>query len=135
MSFYPQPNKYQCGPFALKYALAMVGVFKDELAGWFKDMNKYKEGSDKEQWLSSWSGKGIYVDRITRQSDYIAKPILPVLGGIQPSILASFFTDDNKESGFLDRMLFSYPNLKIEEYKGNHSQKNYQLFRTAAHKA
>jgi len=93
-----------------------VGIFKDELAGWFKDMNKYKEGSDKEQWLSSWSGRGISVDRITRQSDYIDKPILPVLGGIQPSILANFFTQENTENGFLDRMLFSYPELKIDEY-------------------
>jgi len=30
MSFYPQPNAYQCGPFALKYALSMLGIFKDE---------------------------------------------------------------------------------------------------------
>ncbi len=30
MSFYPQPNKYQCGPFALKHALVMLGIFKDE---------------------------------------------------------------------------------------------------------
>jgi len=30
MSFYPQPNKYQCGPFALKYSLVMLGVFVDE---------------------------------------------------------------------------------------------------------
>jgi len=30
LSFYPQPNKYQCGPFALKYALVMLGIFKDE---------------------------------------------------------------------------------------------------------
>lgn len=30
MSFYPQPNKYQCGPFALKYALVMLGIFKEE---------------------------------------------------------------------------------------------------------
>ncbi len=30
MSFYPQPNKYQCGPFALKYALVMLGQFRDE---------------------------------------------------------------------------------------------------------
>jgi hypothetical protein len=30
MSFYPQPNKYQCGPFALKYALVMLGVFAGE---------------------------------------------------------------------------------------------------------
>ncbi len=93
-----------------------VGVFKDELAGWFKDMNKYKEGSDKEQWLSSWSGKGIYVDRITRQSDYIKTPFMPVLGGIQPAILAGFFTDENKDNGFLDRMLFCFPDLFVERY-------------------
>lgn len=30
MSFYPQPYKYQCGPFALKYALVMLGQFKNE---------------------------------------------------------------------------------------------------------
>jgi len=30
MSFYPQPFKYQCGPFALKYALIMLGIFKSE---------------------------------------------------------------------------------------------------------
>lgn len=30
MSFYPQPFKYQCGPFALKYALVMLGQFRDE---------------------------------------------------------------------------------------------------------
>ena len=28
MSFYPQPYKYQCGPFALKYALVMLGNLK-----------------------------------------------------------------------------------------------------------
>jgi hypothetical protein len=36
-----------------------VGVFKDELAGWLKDMNKYRAGSDLEFWLSSWSNKGV----------------------------------------------------------------------------
>ncbi|MDP2300795.1 MAG: hypothetical protein Q8N03_00030 [Ignavibacteria bacterium] len=30
MSFYPQPYKYQCGPFALKYALVMLGQFQHE---------------------------------------------------------------------------------------------------------
>lgn len=96
-----------------------VAVLKDELAGWFKDMNKYKEGSDKEQWLSSWSGDGISVDRITRQSNYIARPIMPVLGGIQPLILSQFFTDENKDSGFLDRMLYTAPDILVEKYNVN----------------
>lgn len=32
MSFYPQPYKYQCGPFALKYGLVMLGRFENERA-------------------------------------------------------------------------------------------------------
>lgn len=32
MGFYPQSNKWQCGPFALKHALAIVGQFVDERA-------------------------------------------------------------------------------------------------------
>ncbi len=31
MSFYPQPNEWSCGPFALKYALVMHGRFENEL--------------------------------------------------------------------------------------------------------
>jgi hypothetical protein len=30
VGFYPQSNKWQCGPFALKHALAIVGHFVDE---------------------------------------------------------------------------------------------------------
>ena len=32
MGFYPQPNTWQCGPFALKHALAILGHFVDEKA-------------------------------------------------------------------------------------------------------
>lgn len=31
MSFYPQPNEWICGPFALKYALVMHGLFENEM--------------------------------------------------------------------------------------------------------
>jgi len=31
MSFYPQPNEWICGPFALKYALVMHGKFENEM--------------------------------------------------------------------------------------------------------
>ncbi len=30
MGLYPQPNKWTCGPFALKHALIMLGTFADE---------------------------------------------------------------------------------------------------------
>lgn len=100
-----------------------VGVFKDELAGWFKDMNKYREGSDLEFWLSTWSGKAISLNRKTAKSAFVDKPLVSVLGGIQPSILNSFYTEDNKDNGFMDRMLLSYPDLEIEKW--NDKEMNY----------
>jgi len=93
-----------------------VGVFKDELAGWFKDMNKYKAGSDLEFWLSTWSGKSVNLNRMTRAGSFVAAPLIPVLGGIQPSIFNSFYTDENKDNGFMDRMLLCYPELEVDVY-------------------
>jgi hypothetical protein len=101
-----------------------VGVFKDELAGWLKDMNKYREGSDLEFWLSSWSGKSVNLNRKTAKSAFVEKPFIPVLGGIQPSIFNSFYTEENKDNGFMDRMLLCYPDLKIDYYNENEISEN-----------
>lgn len=96
-----------------------VGVFKDELAGWIKDMNKYRAGSDLEFWLSSWSGKPVNLNRKTAKSSFVDKPYIPVLGGIQPSIFNSLATEENKDNGFLDRLLLSYPEISINTYNEN----------------
>ena len=96
-----------------------VGIFKDELAGWLKDMNKYRAGSDLEFWLSCWSGKSVSLNRMTRKGSFVEKPFIPVLGGIQPGILNGFYTEENKDNGFMDRMLLSFPESKIEFYNEN----------------
>lgn len=96
-----------------------VGVFKDELAGWFKDMNKYRAGSDLEFWLSCWSGQSISLNRKTSKSAFVDKPFIPVIGGIQPGIFDEFTTGVNKENGFIDRMLISYPQLTVSKYNDN----------------
>ncbi len=93
-----------------------IGVFCDELAGWYKDMNKYRAGSDLEFWLSSWSNKGIAMNRKTAKSSFVESPVLPVLGGIQPKILVQFFTEENKDNGFIDRMLTTFPDAKVDNY-------------------
>jgi hypothetical protein len=102
-----------------------IGVNKDELAGWFKDMNKYRQGSDLEHWLSSWSGKQINMNRKTAKSAFVQRAFIPVLGGIQPSIMDGFYTEENKSSGFIDRMLFSYPELKPMKYSENEMRQDY----------
>jgi hypothetical protein len=96
-----------------------VGVFKDELNGWFKDMNKYRAGSDLEFWLSTWSGKSVAFNRKMAKSAFVDLPIIPVLGGIQPGVLASMYTEENKENGFVDRMLLTFPELRVDEYNEN----------------
>ena len=82
-------------------------------------MNKYKAGSDLEFWLSSWSGKSVNLNRMSRAGSFVSNPLIPILGGIQPSIFNSFYTDENKDNGFMDRMLLSYPDLKVEDYNDN----------------
>jgi len=96
-----------------------IGLFKDELAGWFKDMNKYRAGSDLEFWLSTWSGKSVFLNRKTSRSSFVENPLISVLGGIQPGILDSFYTEENKDNGFIDRMLLCFPDLLVEEYNEN----------------
>jgi hypothetical protein len=102
-----------------------VGVFKDELAGWLKDMNKYRAGSDLEFWLSTWSGDPANFNRLSRKGSFVQNPFIPVLGGIQPNILDAFYTDENKDNGFVDRILLCYPDAKVEGYNENEMSQTY----------
>jgi hypothetical protein len=93
-----------------------IAVFKDELNGWLKDMNKYKPGSDLEFWLSCWSNQQAILTRKTAKSSFINSPLIPVLGGIQPGIFGQISTAENKDNGFLDRLLVCFPEKEIEHY-------------------
>ena len=48
-----------------------IGVYADELAGWFKNFNRYNKGSEMEFWLSQWSSKPINIDRKTGEPVFI----------------------------------------------------------------
>jgi hypothetical protein len=82
-------------------------------------MNKYRAGSDLEFWLSSWNGQSISLNRKTAKSAFVDKPFIPVIGGIQPDIFEQFATGANKENGFIDRILISYPELSVDKYNTN----------------
>lgn len=105
-----------------------VGVFKDELAGWLKDMNKYRAGSDLEFWLSTWSSESVNVNRLSRKGSFVERPFVPVLGGIQPSIFNNFYTDENKDNGFMDRLLLSCPEAKVDLYNENEMDEDVLLW-------
>lgn len=93
-----------------------IGILKDELVGWIKDMNKYREGSDLQKYLSCWSNGTFSSDRKTSSSSYVDKAFIPIIGGVQPSVLAGTYTEENKENGFIDRILICYPDVKVEKF-------------------
>src|SRR4028119_200895 len=88
-----------------------VLVARDELAAWAKSMDQYRpggKGSDRQFWLSAWSGSYVSVDRKGRAEPVVLPvPFVGLFGSIQPSVLPEIGA--GREDGLLDRLLFSYP--------------------------
>lgn len=93
-----------------------IGVYVDELAGWFKNFNRYNRGSEMEFWLSQWSGKPINIDRKTGEPVFIPLPFISVAGTIQRGILSELAKDSRTQNGFIDRILFVIPDNIQKEY-------------------
>ncbi|MFN8257715.1 MAG: DUF3987 domain-containing protein [Bacteroidales bacterium] len=86
-----------------------LGLYKDELAGWINEFNRYHKGGDQQFWLSNWSGKAIKVNRKSSKPIFIPHPFISVCGTIQTSILNEFNKDNMTKNGFIDRILFVFP--------------------------
>ena len=93
-----------------------IGVYVDELAGWFKNFNRYNKGSEMEFWLSVWSGKPINIDRKTGEPVFIPLPFISVAGTIQNGILNELAKESRTQNGFIDRILFVIPDNIQKEY-------------------
>jgi hypothetical protein len=102
-----------CTPEALTSVhmgnLRGIGVYRDELAGWVKDFNRYHQGSEQEFWLSNWSGMPISIDRKTSEPIHIMHPAISVTGTIQPGVLEGLAKGERAANGFVDRLLFAWP--------------------------
>jgi hypothetical protein len=87
-------------------------VFRDELTAWVRGLDQYKaRGTDRQSYLSAWSGEMVKVDRKSEQGKpiIIPHPFVSVLGGIQPDLLDELEAEGGREDGFIHRVLFSYP--------------------------
>lgn len=93
-----------------------IGVYADELAGWFKNFNRYNGGSEMEFWLSQWSGKAINIDRKGGEPNYLPNPFISVGGTIQNGILEELAKNSRTQNGFIDRILFVVLNNKKEPW-------------------
>ncbi len=92
-------------------------VFRDELSGWFNNLNKPDKTNDRSFLLESWNGNKPYtVDRIGRGTTHIPTNRLSILGGIQPDMFSKIVNASSSGSqggdGLLQRFQIAvYPDV------------------------
>lgn len=95
-------------------------LFRDELVGWVKSMDAYRsggKGADRQHYLSMWSRSPIKIDRKSSPAPIIvARPCLSVVGGIQPDVLPDLVENASRDDGFIDRLLFAYPDIGADRW-------------------
>jgi hypothetical protein len=95
-------------------------LFRDELYGFLKTINREDRTNDRAFYLEAWSGLGRYTyDRIGRGTIDIESVCVSILGGIQPGRLASFIRGAVRggadDDGLAQRFqLAVYPDLNRE---------------------
>ena len=86
-------------------------LYKDEASSWVTSLNQYKggKGSDRQFWLSAWSCQNYTVNRKGKPPVHIPRPFLSMVGNIPPDMLGDLADRRGREDGFIDRILFVYP--------------------------
>lgn len=89
-------------------------LVRDELVGWVRSFDAYRggRGGDRQNWLSMWSGASLKVDRKTADPIVVARPVVCVCGGVQPDMLADLADEAGRRDGFIERILWSYPDVE-----------------------
>jgi putative DNA primase/helicase len=97
--------------------------FKDELLGLIRGLDQYKggRGSDRQFYLSGWSGEPYaYRRKGTKEDVLLSRPFLSVVGSIQTDLLHEIA--DGREDGLADRFIYIFPDRVrsrlSEEQKG-----------------
>ena len=88
MGLYPQPNRWQCGPFALKHALVTLGIFAREREITALARADRKQGADEHQLARAARHFGCDLPTIRRHQPELARrDLLQHLGRGHPVLL------------------------------------------------
>ncbi len=81
-------------------------LLRDELAGWFRGLDKTGQEGAREFFLETWNGTGDYTsDRIGRGTVRVKTCCLSVFGGIQPGKLKKYINEALTEGDGADGLL------------------------------
>ena len=91
-------------------------IFRDELTGWLRSMEKQGREADRAFYLEAWNGTGSFTsDRIARGTVHAEAVCLSLLGGIQPDPLCRLLRatargEAQQDDGLVSRLqLLVYP--------------------------
>jgi putative DNA primase/helicase len=77
-----------------------VLLFRDELTGFLKTLDKFGHESDRAFFLESWNGQNPFTyDRIERGTVFIPAVVVSILGGIQPGPLGRYLRGASTGTG------------------------------------
>ena len=83
-----------------------VLVFRDELTGWLRTLDREGHENDRAFFLEAWNGDGSYTfDRIGRGTIHIEAVCLSILGGVQPGPLAEYVREASRNGSGADGLL------------------------------
>lgn len=95
-------------------------VARDELAGWFVGLTRYRSGgaSDAPHWLELHRAGTLVVDRVKEggSSIIVRRAAVSLVGGIQPAVLAKTLTAEHLDSGMAARFLLAMPPRRIKRW-------------------
>jgi hypothetical protein len=81
-------------------------LFRDELIGWFRTLDRDGHENDRAFYLEAWNGNGSYTyDRIGRGTLHIQAACVSILGGIQPGPLNDYLQSTLKGAAGADGLL------------------------------
>jgi hypothetical protein len=116
-------------------------LIRDELTAWITAMDQYKtkgRGSDRQFYLAAWGGEPVAVHRKVQD---VSHPFVSVCGCLPPDLLNWLHGEGPIADGFLDRLLFSYPESTsavgetwIAITKGKNGRNPFALIRPGANR-
>src|SRR5215203_2872870 len=94
-------------------------VYRDELMGWLRSLDKVGRESDRAFYLEAWNGNGSHeVDRIGRGSLHVPALCVSIIGGIQPGPLTKYVGDALEEAEKADGLLQRFQVMVYPDMKG-----------------
>ena len=120
----PQHIVIDITPEALAQAMGIqprgITLIRDELVGMIADFGRYGKSAEEQNMLSTWTQSTYKVNRKNGENEFIEKPYLNIIGGIQPGLLTELANNNRAINGFLPRFCFVFPDkIKTPTYNNN----------------